>query len=65
MSATFPPVPKWRPSFSQPIDRIEERIGYYFNQERDFAILENGTCVLLRLALPMALHPWQPSRRLP
>ncbi|MER8708008.1 hypothetical protein NKH49_20965 [Mesorhizobium sp. M1088] len=51
MSATFPPVPKWRPSFSQPIDRIEERFGYYFNQERDFAILENGTCVLTEAGL--------------
>jgi len=38
-------VPKWRPSFSQPLDRVEERFAYYFNSERDFAILENGTCV--------------------
>lgn len=47
----FPPVPKWRPSFSQPIDRIEERFGYYFDRGRDFAILENGTCVLTEAGL--------------
>lgn len=37
-----PQVPKWRPSFSQPIDRIEERFGYYFDRGRDFAILETA-----------------------
>ncbi|MER9411155.1 hypothetical protein [Mesorhizobium sp. M0589] len=46
-----PQVPKWRPSFSQPIDRIEERFGYYFDRGRDFAILENGTCVLTEAGL--------------
>ena len=42
-----PPVPKWRPSFSQPLDRVEDRFSYYFNGGRDFAVLQNGTCVLL------------------
>jgi hypothetical protein len=41
------PVPKWRPSFSQPLDRVEDRFSYYFNHSRDFAVLQNGTCVLL------------------
>ncbi|WP_155256323.1 hypothetical protein [Mesorhizobium loti] len=44
-------MPKWRPSFSQPIDRVEDRFGYYFNQGSDFAILENGTCVLTETGL--------------
>lgn len=42
-----PPVPRWRPSIAQPIDEIVERIRFYTNQQRDLAIFENGTCVLL------------------
>jgi hypothetical protein len=47
VAKAFPPVPKWRPSFLEPIDRIEDRFSYYFDSKRDFAILENGTCVLI------------------
>ncbi|MCM2476919.1 hypothetical protein HGO38_26065 [Rhizobium sp. CG5] len=43
----FPPVPSWRPSFSQPLDRVIDRISYYTNGRRDFAVFRNGTCVLL------------------
>lgn len=43
----FPPVPNWRPDIKQPIDKIIDRIKYYFNESRDFAVFENGTCVIL------------------
>lgn len=44
---TFPPVPKWKPSFRQPIDRVVERMAYYTDQKRDIAVFANGTCVVL------------------
>jgi hypothetical protein len=50
----FPPVPAWRPSFSQPIDRVVDRISYYTDGKRDFAVFRNGTCVILDTALPDA-----------
>jgi hypothetical protein len=43
----FPPVPKWRPSIVQPLDRIVERVAYYTDGRRDFAVFTHGTCVLL------------------
>jgi len=43
----FPPVPLWRPSFSQPRDSVVDRISYYTNKRRDFAVFQNGTCVIL------------------
>jgi len=43
----FPPVPAWRPSFAQPLDRIVDRIAYYTNGKRDFTVFKNGTCVIL------------------
>lgn len=43
----FPPVPAWRPSIVQPIERIVDRIRYYTNGARDFAVLEHGTVVIL------------------
>ena len=46
-SAGFPPVPTWKPSFGQPLDRVADRISYYSNGKRDFAIFQNGTCVVL------------------
>ena len=46
-ATSLPPVPAWRPSFSQPIDRLEERFVYYTDGARDFVILKNGTCVLV------------------
>jgi len=45
--AVFPPVPKWRPSFVQPLDRIVGLLNYYADGKRDFAILRHGTCVIL------------------
>jgi hypothetical protein len=45
--AKFPPVPAWKPSIRQPIDRIVERMLYYTDRKRDLAFFENGTCVVL------------------
>lgn len=42
-----PPVPLWKPSFSQPTDAVIERISYYTDGKRDFAVFRNGTCVIL------------------
>ncbi len=50
----FPPVPTWRPSFGQPLDRIIDRLSYYSNGKRDFAVFRNGTCVILDDGLPDA-----------
>lgn len=47
----FPPVPKWRPSFGQPLDQIVERLRYYTDQKRDFAVFANGTCAVLEPGL--------------
>ena len=43
----FPPVPEWRPSISQPLDRIAERMRYYTDGTKDFAVFQYGTCVVL------------------
>ena len=43
----FPPVPTWKPSFSQPTDAVIDRISYYSNSKKDFAVFRNGTCVIL------------------
>jgi hypothetical protein len=41
------PVPSWKPSFGQSLDRVVERIAYYTDGKRDFVIFQNGTCVIL------------------
>ena len=43
----FPPVPDWRPTIKQPLDRLIERLCYYTDNQRDFAVFENGTCAIL------------------
>jgi hypothetical protein len=43
----FPPVPKWRPPFSQPVEDIIDRVAYYTNGTNDFAVFRHGTCVIL------------------
>jgi hypothetical protein len=43
----FPPVPKWRPEIIQPLDQIIDRVAYYTNRKKDFAVFRYGTCVLL------------------
>lgn len=43
----FPPRPEWRPSIQQPLDRIIDRMRYYTNGSRDFAVFQHGTCAIL------------------
>lgn len=43
----FPPVPDWQPSIRQPLERIIDRLRYYTDSKRDFAVFENGTCAIL------------------
>lgn len=43
----MPPVPKWRPDIRQPVDEIVDRIKCYTSEQRDLAVFEHGTCVLL------------------
>jgi len=45
--AWSPPVPAWKPSFAQPLEQIAERLSYYTDGKRDFAVFRNGTCVIL------------------
>src|SRR4051812_20113406 len=47
----FPPVPEWKPSICQPIDRIVERMLHYTDGKRDIAVFQNGTCVVLPAGL--------------
>jgi len=44
---SFPPVPKWRPPFAQPLDDIAERAAFYTNRQRDLVVFRHGTCVLV------------------
>ena len=44
----FPPVPRWRPSFEQPLERVVERARHYTNGAHDFAVFQHGTLVILR-----------------
>lgn len=43
----FPPVPDWKPEISQPLERIAERIRFYTNGSRDFAVFSHGTVAIL------------------
>ncbi len=43
----FPPVPDWKPSIAQPLDQIIDRLRYYTDGQRDFAVFTNGTAVIL------------------
>lgn len=43
----FPPVPDWKPEISQPLERIVERIAFYTNGSRDFAVFGHGTVAIL------------------
>jgi hypothetical protein len=47
MEGQFPPVPAWRPTIVQPMEAIVDRIRYYTNGARDFALFEHGTVVIL------------------
>lgn len=43
----FPPVPKWRPTFSISNDEVLERLIHYFNDQADLVVFEFGTAVLV------------------
>ena len=43
----FPPVPDWKPEIRQPLERISERIRFYTNGSRDFAVFDYGTVAIL------------------
>jgi hypothetical protein len=43
----FPPVPSWKPTIAQPLDRIVERVLHYSNGVKDFAVFRNGTVAVL------------------
>jgi hypothetical protein len=43
----LPPVPTWRPSFAQPLNEVIDRLTYYTDGKRDFAVFSHGTCVVL------------------
>jgi hypothetical protein len=47
VTSRFPPVPTWRPSFTEPIERVVERFRYYTDQAKSFVVFENGTCALV------------------
>jgi hypothetical protein len=50
----FPPVPDWKPEIRQPLDRISERIRFYTNGSRDFAVFGYGTVAILPSGLSNA-----------
>lgn len=52
MPKDLPPVPLWRPSFQQPLDRIIDRFRYYTDGKNDFAVFRNGTCAIVDNGLP-------------
>ena len=43
----FPPVPVWRPEERQSMDRLIDRMKYYTNDKKDFAVFEHGSMVIL------------------
>ncbi|AVP96821.1 hypothetical protein C7S18_06220 [Ahniella affigens] len=55
----FPPVLDWRPSVLQPLDQIVDRVRYYTDGKRDFAVFQCGTVAILPAGLSepdAALH---------
>lgn len=44
---SFPPVPAWKPEIEQAKELIVERVKYYTNQTRDFAVFQHGTIAIL------------------
>ncbi|HRH78049.1 MAG TPA: hypothetical protein PK129_11915 [Cellvibrionaceae bacterium] len=43
----FPPVPKWKPSFSVTTEDLLKTMNYYTDGKKDLAIFTNGTLVVL------------------
>ncbi len=46
-STSFPPVPRWKPSFGPDTDDVVKTFGYYVNGERDFVVFKHGTVVMV------------------
>jgi hypothetical protein len=44
----FPPVPKWKPEFSAPVNDQLERMIYYTDNGKDIAVFKHGTIVILQ-----------------
>lgn len=42
-----PPVPAWRPSFAQPLERVAGRVAHYTGGRKDVCVFRHGTCVVL------------------
>ncbi len=43
----FPPMPDWQPKILQPQEALIERLRYYTDGGRDFAVFRNGTMAIL------------------
>lgn len=43
----FPPVPDWQPNVPQPLELLVERMQYYTNGKRDFAVFQNGSMAVV------------------
>jgi hypothetical protein len=50
----LPPAPNWRPSFSQPLEQVVDRMTYYTDAKVDLVAFKNGTCVYIENNLPEA-----------
>ena len=46
-ASRFPPVPDWQPQIVQPLEAIVDRVRYYTDRKRDFAVFTHGTFALL------------------
>lgn len=49
--SSFPPVPKWRPTFQPSLDQVVDRFRYYTDGRRDLAVFRNGTVAILPAGL--------------
>ena len=43
----FPPVPVWKPNIAVDLERTEKTFSYYTDGKETFAILVNGTCIII------------------
>jgi hypothetical protein len=44
---SFPPVPRWRPSFGPSTEQVVERFRYYTDGKRDLVVFRHGTVAIL------------------
>ena len=43
----LPPMPKWHPTIAVDIERTAKTFAYYIDAKHSFAVLMNGTCVVM------------------